>query len=225
MTALAGLALGIVIGFLLGGTGPRRELAAAQAEIRELESALDEAGPRRGLRSPVPGLDRILSQGTEHPSAAVAPSPEREARDAGVSDGAPVADEGWRDDPYLAFERAASVQRVRSVQSRAALGEQAELSESELAEVDDAIAEMNEQLVGYGEELMFLALDGREPPPGDLLGITHDVTGILHRAQQRLETVLGERATQIDAEARRIWNYVDLDRLEPAARAAMERGR
>ena len=138
----------------------------------------------------------------------------------------PEDDEDWNDDPLTAFQRAASIQRVRSVQSRAALEQQAELGSTELDELDAAVEEMNEQLVGYGEELMFLALEDEPPPPGELLGITHDVTGILHRAQEQLEAIVGaERLESVEPDALKIWNYVDLDRLEPAAQAAMERAR
>lgn len=216
MTALAALAVGIVIGFLLGGAGPRRELEIARAEVDTLEEELSEAEPRSGLRSPVPGLDQILRE-----------RPSDRFPDAGIPiDGGPAPDEReWDADPLSAFQRAASIQRVRSVQSRAALEQQAELEESELAEIDAAIEDMNEQLVGYGEELMLLALESETPPPGALLGITHDVTGILHRAQRQLEAVVGERMQRLEPEAAEIWNYVDLDRLEPAARAAMERAR
>ena len=62
MTAIAALSVGIVIGFLLGGTGPRRELEDVREEVEQLEEALAEAEPRAGLRSPVPGLDQILRE-------------------------------------------------------------------------------------------------------------------------------------------------------------------
>ena len=49
------------------------------------------------------------------------------------------------------------------------------------------------------------------------------MTGVLHEAQLELQRVVGERATGIDSEALEIWNYIDLDQLEPAARAAIDR--
>ena len=135
-------------------------------------------------------------------------------------------DDGEQEDPLSAFQRAASIQRVRNVQSRAALEQQAGLDDEELAEVDAAFLEMNEALVGYGEELILLALEGERPPPLQLLGITHDVTGILERGQLRLEQIVGpERVGDVDQSALEIWNHVDLDLLEPAAREALERSR
>ena len=217
---LAGLAVGVVLGFLLGGFGPRRQLAAAEDDIVALEEQLANTHAPSRLRSPVPGLNEILRERRDERRE----EEHSEGDDAGVAmDGGTTDEDAWDDDPLEAYHHAASLQRVRTVQSRAALQEQGELSDADLVEIDDAIMVMNNQLVGYGEELMFLALQGTEPEPGDLLGITHDVTGVLHEAQLELQRVVGERANSIDPEALQIWNYIDLDQLEPAARAAIDR--
>lgn len=225
-TALAGVGIGVVIGFLLGGFGPRRQLAIAEAEVVALEEELENTDAPSRLRSPVPGLNEILRERRRE---------EPRTSDAGIAlDGGTAADDGewdegadddeqWDDDPLEAYRHAASLQRVRTVQSRAALQEQGDLSDAEMNTIDAAIARMNDELLGYGEELMFLALQGTEPEPSDLLGITHDVTGVLHEAQLELLAVVEERSHEIDEEALEIWNYIDLDRLEPAARAAIDR--
>ncbi len=232
------LAIGVVIGFLLGGIGPRRELAARDEAVARLERALEEA-EQGGWRAPVPGLDRIL-RGAESDRVAVredgprarerAPISTPREHDGHETETAQVALDGgvaplgvgrrWAerssDERLEGFRRAVTVQRVRRVQTRAALAQQANLNDEELAEVDSALARMNDELAGYGEEVLLLAL-GEEPPAArDLLGITHDVTGILHRAQLRLEEIVGpERAATVDASALEIWNHVDLARLEP----------
>jgi hypothetical protein len=122
------------------------------------------------------------------------------------------------------FRRAASLQRVRTAQSRAALTEGAGLSDEEVQRAEAIFSQMNDALTGYGEELLFLAAGDEPAPARDLLGVTHDVTGILHRAQTELEALLGEdRLAGVDPDASAIWNYVDLERLEPAARVALER--
>ncbi len=244
LAALVGAAIGLVAGFVIGGVGPRRELADAQREIDRLEDELESGGGR--WRSPVPGLDRILRSpdgegeapvGDDREPMPSAPEVEGQALQAvdGLDGGVPR--ESWRDrwrsraresreERYDAFTRAASVQRVRRIQSRAALLEQAELTDEEEAELDSVLGDLNDSLAGYGEEILLLAARDEPPPPRDLLGITHDVTGILSTAQQRLEALLGpERMGQTDPSAVEIWNHVDLDRLEPAARAALERRR
>lgn len=245
LAALVGAALGLVGGFVAGGVGPRRELADAEREIDRLEDELASGGG--GWRSPVPGLDRILRNPDGDEEAAgetpeSAPEAQRETDEVeetvavpGVDGGVPAERESWRErwrsraresreERYDAFTRAAAVQRVRRIQSRAALVEQAELTDEDELELDSVLGELNDSLAGYGEEILMLAARDEPPPPRDLLGITHDVTGILAQSQRRLETLLGpERMGQTDPSALEIWNHVDLDRLEPAARAALER--
>jgi hypothetical protein len=246
LTGAAFGAAGVVLGFVLGGVGPRAELVERDEEVAELERRL-EAADTHGWRSPVPGFDRILRapreregrplpaatdlERAEMPEGPPEPIVEAERVD-GLDGGVPRPRwrERWRentpDDRLSAFRRAASLQRVRRMQSRAALAQQGDLSDEEVAEVDAVFEEMNGQLAGHGEELLLLAMGDEPPQARDLLGITHDVTGILHRAQLRLEGILGpERATDVDPSALEIWNHVDLGQLEPAARAAIERGR
>ena len=115
------------------------------------------------------------------------------------------------------------MQRVRRLQSRAALIQQAGLDDAAQEELDAALTEMNEALYGHGEELVQLAMNDEPPAPRDLLGITHDLTGIMHRAQLRIEGIVGDRADDVDPSALEIWNHVDLTQLEPAAAAAMGR--
>lgn len=240
LTALGFLAAGIVIGFLVGGLGPRLDVERRDEEIADLERRLDEADTG-GWRSPVPGLDRILRapQTGERPLPPVGPREPGElpppqglgevapVSDGGVEDVRPRWRERWREqsapqERLAAFRRAASLQRVRRLQSRAALQQQADLTGGEMVEVDEALRAMNEELFGNGEELILLAMSDEPPEARDLLGITHDVTGILHRAQLQLERIVGpERLGQVDPSALEIWNHVDLAQLEPAAESAM----
>ena len=242
--AIAAAAAGVVLGFVLGGFGPRRQLAEAEREVARLQAEQQRGGGT--WRSPVPGLDRILTsperdstetggdeKDEERPLAEADPT---EDAPAVAADGG-VARRGWRErwrrggregaaERYSAFERAASVQRVRRVQSRAALVQQGPLEGEEQVELDQLLGEMNDSLAEYGEEILMLASRDQPPQPRDLLGITHDVTGVLAQAQQRLESLLGpERAAAVEPTALEIWNHVDLDRLEPAARAELTRRR
>jgi hypothetical protein len=238
--ALGALAIGIVIGFLLGGIGPRREVAQREQDIVRLTSRLadarDEGG---GWRSPVPGLDRILRAPPEEEGEMIAgadpsqaePQPEEVIDGDGGVRPISIRDrwgdrESSGDDRLEAFQRAASIQRVRVVQSRAALIEQAGLNDEEQEQLDAALEELNTEIQGHAEELIILAMGDEPPAARDLLGITHDVTGILHQAQVRLEEILGpERMTGVDPAAIEIWNHVDLTPLEPAARDAIDRVR
>ncbi len=231
----AALAIGIVIGFVIGGVAPRRELVLREAEVAQLTEQLGRADQGGGWRSPVPGLDRILRGPEEENGVPLPPAgSESETTNADLDGGvAPIAwRERWRErrsDPEErldAFRRAASIQRVRLVQSRAALAQQANLNEAELAQVDSVLSDLNTELRGHGEELVLLTMSDEPPSARELLGITHDVTGILHRAQLQLETIVGdERRQQVEPSALEIWNHVDLSQLEPAARAAVQQVR
>ena len=244
---VAALVVGVIAGWVLGGIAPRREVAAEQERVAELQERLADSNGT-GWRSPVPGLDQILRAPPEEEFAVVEGSgAETSANSAayaapdgslgGADAGAPDARAGawreqWRDraatrNPVQEledFRRLASIQNVRRVQSRAALAQQADLDEAELESLDAVFDELNEALIGHGEELIVVALSDEPPAPRDLLGITHDVTGILHRAQVQLENIVGpERLGDVEPSALEIWNYVDLRRLEPAALAAIER--
>ena len=114
-----------------------------------LEEALEEA-PSRNLRSPLPGFERILRPPPRDPRRERDDNqnedegtPSRAQRsslgDAGVIAAGGSDDEDDEDEsPYAAFQRAASVQRVRMLQSRAALVEQGDLDETEVVALDAA---------------------------------------------------------------------------------------
>jgi hypothetical protein len=232
------IALGLVVGFVLGGVAPRRDADRLRRRADDLQEQLDaaERSGALGWRSPVPGFDRIL-RGPER-AETLAPDPDPPAAaDSTRERPPPVGDAGvpatrgpgWRDrwrgrgeERVRLFERAASAQRVRRVQSRAALFRQAELAPEEMAEVDAIFDAMNGALQGYGEEIVVLALGDAPPSPEELLTITHDVTGILAEAQGRLGTILGDRSGGVEPSALEVWNHIDLSRLEPAARQALE---
>ena len=236
LIVLACCAVGIVLGFVLGGVRPRLELETKDAEIAELEARLAEQNGG-GWRAPIPGLDRILNVPEPERPLPLARPPESGERseprpeivtveDGGVArpEGRPWR-EGWRergaDERLAGFRRAASLQRVRRLQSRAALIQQAGLDPAGQVELDAALQEMNDALLGHGEELVLLAVNDEPPPARDLLGITHDLTGIMHQAQLRIEAIVGESASEVEPSALEIWNHVDLAQLEPAAASAM----
>lgn len=247
------IAIGVILGFVLGGIGPRRDLVERETQIAKLEEELTES---RGsaFRASLPGFDRILGPGRERArdrSSAERPlegeaaqdgpeevrprppdTPGASAEPASSNDGGmPRASwrERWRrrrrgGEEMDEFRTAAEAQLVRTAQSRAALIEQAELTQEETAVLDSALRRMNDDLYGHGEEILDLVMRDEPPSPRDMLGVAHDVTGILHRGQLEIEALVGsERLANIEPSALEIWNYVDLDQLERAARSAARR--
>lgn len=117
------------------------------------------------------------------------------------------------------FDRLASVQTTRIAASRAALAEQANLSEAEVERVDQTTQRMNDKLSGYGEEII-TQMGSEEPPgPAQALGLGHDVSGILYEGQRELDEIVGGRGPEVDPEALAIWNYVDVEQWRPFVEA------
>ena len=214
-------ALGVVIGFVLGGIGPRMDLAVLEAKLDETraELALAEQQSRRRPSLPVPGMSEMFA-----PSEDLDDEPEREPdedrRDDDVErdDLAPATDSGLVEERPLTaediaeeFDIAVDAQRMRAAQSRTALQEQAELSDEEMVEFDNIVDDMNEALAEYGDSLMEIALSGEEPEAEDMLGLTHEVTGILYDSQTAVNDLIGTSGMdETDPSARQVWNHVDL---------------
>ena len=226
MKQLPWLAVGIIVGFLVGGIGPRREVDGLRAQVGELEDAALRSERRASLRSSlVPGLGAMLQPAAEaaraerrEEEAAPEEDPEEEEVSAEEEDQEdriqPSSDEG----PSLQdFDAAIAAQRVRVEQSREALREQADLDDEQMDEIDGITAAMNDLLADHASEVVDLLLTGEEPSPRELLGITHDITGILFESQTALEEVVGEEVLgDVDEEALVVWNYVDLESFRGA---------
>lgn len=228
MRLILGLIAGVILGFLLGGVEPRRLLSGKDKEIEDLRAQLEEAqkkGKGRSSFLPLPDLQVVEEA--------------RSARDAAREEGERASDEGVQirvgDEPTNAappappskeeqiksFDVAVDAQRVRAKQSRAALQEKAGLSDEEMAEFDDIVSQMNEELAIYGEDV--LAWAEEEPETRDALGVAHEVTGILYESQTALEELVGAEALDdVDEPSRQIWNYIDLETFRPAVEASLE---
>jgi len=218
----------VVAGYLLGGLSPRRESADLREKLRETQRELIDArkkvrGARRTNVLPLPGLGELYDP----------PEVEEEAPDEGerrARGGPPrsvtIGGEGGGGDdrPPIGeeqFDIAVDAQRLRAEQARAALAEQADLDDDDLAAFDDVIADMNDRLEGMAGELVDLAWAGEDAPAGDLLSVSHEVTGVLLDAQDELDAMV-DPDVEVDDAATQVWNYVDLDVLRGAVTEAGE---
>lgn len=122
------------------------------------------------------------------------------------------------------FDSLAATQRARALASRSALIAQARLSPEQVAVLDGTVKDMNDKLVGYGEEVIDQATSEQAPRPAEVLGLGHDVSGILFDGQQKLDALVGERAAEVDGSAREIWNYIDLEQWRPFAAQKLAEG-
>jgi len=217
-------ALGIVIGFVLGGIRPRMELAELQAELSETRAELADAGqqtrPRPSL--PVPGMSEMFApaEGLDDDLGSDADIDDADEADPDepTRQADPDADEdeaGTSDTLAEKFDLAVAAQRVRAAQSRAALQEQAGLSDEDMVEFDNIVDDMNVALAEYSDPLMDIALSGEEPEAEDMLGLTHEVTGILYDYQTAVNDLVGaEGMEETDPLARHVWNHIDLSVFE-----------
>ena len=259
-------AVGVVLGFALGGIPPRRELRAMRAERDALQTQLDAVERPDLLRALLPVLGSKDAPATAaEPAAASAstkgvepavratgqpaaerPAPqgdvavigaregsssdatghETRARSAAPGSAAPEQPGGSspaggerrqrsRAEQMDRFDDFVTVQRARAAAARAALVEQAGMSQVQLAQVDAAVSDMNSKLARKGEKVVAQVATEKEPKPATLLELSHEVSGILHEAQTKLDGTLGEAAESVDTSARQIWNYVDVEPWRP----------
>jgi len=119
------------------------------------------------------------------------------------------------------FDLAVDAQRLRIDQSRAALAEQADLDDAQLAALDVATAEMNDRLSALGDDLLTMMNSAGDPDSLELLGLTRDVSGILYDAQLNVDEIIGPDAVaSVEPDSREVWNYIDMESFRGAVESA-----
>jgi hypothetical protein len=269
------VAVGLVLGFALGGIPARRELATLRDERDALKAQLADASRPNLFQALLPGLipprgegfdarrppadrpgggdpagarregkvdprpeaqgDVVVIGADRGPAASAQPvvkgaepsntdAPAPSARGEEPTEGRRSNDRAPRDPDAMLerFDQLVTAQRMRSAAARTALVEQAGLKPEELQRVDTAVSRMNDKLEGYGEEVISQAASEKPPTPSQALGLGHDVSGILYDGQQELESVVGERAQEVDPKALEIWNYVDVEQWRPYVEKELE---
>jgi hypothetical protein len=213
---------GVVLGFLIGGVGPNRELAELNERYDALQDENLKLQRRRSTGLDALGaMDRLLPGAalptrTEHAGPDGRPPDEPEPGRPPLSTDAPPATAPSElpppAEPIEEFEAAVEVQAARAAQTRAALAEQADLSDAELEEFDAITDQLNLALADHADQLVELALLGERPAPSALFGLTHEVSGVLLESQESLEALLGEDVVaETDPEALLVLNHVDLE--------------
>ena len=232
--AIAGAAFGLLVGFVAGGVGPRREMATVEAEnsrlkdelVKAQRSAAKKAGFGGGL---LPGVEGIFG-GAKAAPAEPTPAPQatpRAPEDRPVeAEAATQATPGPGPDPaspptsdelVQTFDQAAELQAARAAQTRAAIIEQAELDPDEQREMDGIVQALEERIAEQADALAQLALSGEAPPTAEALRLSHEVTGALYDAQSGMEALIGpDRIDDLDEQALPVWNLMELDGLRDA---------
>jgi hypothetical protein len=170
---------GLVVGVLVGLWQPQREMQRMREEVRENDREV--AALRR--RSAAQGIAGLFHPSGPAKSEAAPPAPSEvgpgeeavavaEVPAAGTSGSMETAPEVGPKDPLADANSMAAVQEgldARAAQARAALIEQADPTDEELAAFDAAIDRMNERLQGQVEGLAAQIRAGGEPSRRDLM--------------------------------------------------------
>lgn len=232
MRVVLALVVGLLIGFMLGGVQPRRDLAERDDSIRSIQKKLAEAEKKGGrgrsaFPMPLPGMDEVVASAPEARAKGEGKDPSR--GDGAVvvevngqsSEGAASPPPQSKEDMRREFNAAVDAQRARAQQSRQALREGAGMTEEEMEAFDGIVSEMNASLADYGDEVLSWA--EAEPETRDALGVAHEVTGILYDAQTAMEQLVGDDSMgNLDEATGQIWNYVDLETFRPAVESQIE---
>ena len=237
MKNVAFVAVALVIGFLLGGIGPRRELAGEKDKLADAQRALDAA--MRDVRNhgrvlPLPIFDDLPSRGDIAPAKPARSMPgvtveTHDVHDQGDDDDDDKDGKKKHEPPTPAemmkqFDAAADLQKARIAQLMAALKEKG-VDDQQLATANDVIAKMNAQLSQDANQVLSVLEAGGQPDPATMLNMTHDVSGVLLDAQQQFQTAMGASYQNLDPSAQQVWNYVDLGSMRGAFEQAVNDGK
>ncbi len=222
-------AVAIVLGVLLGGFGPRAEVRDLQRQMRELEEApctnqfgrdlalLMGQGVGRSTTQPPPFDEEPGVEGGERsPEAIAAENPaaaeiarEIEETEAEVEEELREAmREGLTADEELdAFRTALELRRA---QARAAVREQVDPDDEQWELIDGAVADMNDTLIGLGEELAEIFAAGEEPTRRDAMEFSADALDALLEAEDRMRGALDDdQLADLEDGALDPFSYID----------------
>lgn len=217
MRALIAAALALLLGVVLGGLGPREDLRAAEARITELEAKECE-------RPVAEGFAALLAAGAasrggpsgDRPEDPPTPEAQREdgARPDAPPEEAPEADEPRSDVPVSgearSLDSARAAMEIRRTQARAAMIERADPDDAQLAEFDDALDDMNDELFGLADEVTARLAAGETPERRELMTFAAEALDIVLVADERVQASLSEEQLEaLDDAAVDPLSYID----------------
>lgn len=225
MKQVALAAAALIVGLMLGGLQPR-------SEVRDLQEQLAAA-------EPVPGngqLGRDLAEFFGRAGGTAAPRPclptqEAIARPVQIAEANPEAVElveeiedeidlqreeleteldSLKAPSDAELELARTALDLRRAQSRAALVQDTDASDDQLAEIDEAYGAMNDVLVELSGELVDMIAEGQTPSRRDAMEFTADALDAMLAAEQTVEGVLDDdQRAEIGEESVNPFNYID----------------
>ena len=205
-------AVTLVVGLVIGGLGPRAEVRSLRAQLEEIGDAPRGRGVGRDIASmfrgrpwegSVPEDPPLAEDGTERkPRPKQADPADPEAEDA---EGEPIVD-GTFDENAARMKEAMEIRRAQAI---AALREQADASDEQMAAVDAIVGDMNADLQALAEDFVATAREG-EPSRRDLMVFASDTLEVFIGTEDALYEALPEdQRDEISQEALDPMSYVD----------------
>ncbi|MCP4868437.1 MAG: hypothetical protein GY898_06940 [Proteobacteria bacterium] len=224
MKQVAFAAAALIVGLMLGGLQPRAQVRDLEQQLAEAERPASNAGlgedlaeffGRAGGNAPRPCLP--TDEAIRWPEASAEANPEavelvdeinaeidsqRDELESGLENlGVPADAE---------LELARTALDLRRAQSRAALVQDTDADDDQLAEIDAAYSQMNDVLVDLSSELVDMLAEGRTPSRRDAMEFTADALDAMLIAEQSVEGVFDEdQRGELGEESLNPFNYID----------------
>ncbi len=223
--------LALVVGTVLGALQPRGELLESRAErdqlVREAKSC------KRGAASA--GITELLrgAHRPAEPDPAEAPNRrdmgERDPGDGPVNDAVVDTPERADDEERMPGLEDPEAMRAaldaRAAQARAALIEQADPSEEELAAIDAALEKMNTRLSAQVEAFVKTVEGGREPERRELMEFAAEALDAVIEADDVFAASIDDETRNgVDDETLDPFSYIDGSTLQALQRLEMAAG-
>lgn len=184
----------VVLGFVLGGLGPRAQLRTLEASIEDLAAERCEQRVGRDLAAMF-GAARTSGPPSQAPYV---PPHARELtveprEDTAAAEPAEVLPP---EDPAEAMEEELEAARtaldLRRAQARAALMEDADPSDEQLDRIDDAVEQMNVELEDLAADIIDVVNSGEEPSRREMMVFAADALDVMITAEESIAGSLGD---------------------------------
>jgi hypothetical protein len=214
MKQIAIAAVALMVGFVLGGLGPREELRDAKKALATVEDAAPSGVGsdlarllRVGTGPATPCPPTIVSgevvatvdprdAAVEEAEALAEKNPELvaalEEMDAEHADAREEVADELADIPLEKLDAARTALDLRRAQTRAALVEQLDPSIEQLESLDGAYDSMNEVLVGLSEEIAAIVNDGEVPERRDAMAFAADALDAMLESENAARGLLDQ---------------------------------
>jgi len=211
--------LGVLLGVLVGRFGPAQEVSQLKAELSERAEKGDCGNQTLGR-----DLAVLMGSGMQGPARNSEPDlAEAEFQDAEIEEMLAQAEqeaevleedvekeirEALSDDEELDALRAAL--GLRRSQARAALIEDADPSGQQLAEIDEAVADMNASLESLAQDLVEMFEDGNEPGRRDAMVFAAEALDTMIAAEDHIWDALdADQRSDVEDASIDPFSYVD----------------